>query len=67
MKYVKYTSVGMSLSGRAGKVSYLHSYCYDIMNSTTAGPHGEEVEGDPPPGAKCAWCGKSIEEEKVSV
>lgn len=60
MKYVKYTSVGMSLSGKAGKVSYLHTDCHATMNTTTAGPQGEEIEGNPPPGTICVWCRKPI-------
>lgn len=67
MRYVKYTSVGLSLSGKAGKVSYLHTDCHNAMNATTAGPKGLEIEGDPPSGVKCVWCGKPIDEEKVIV
>lgn len=65
MKYVKYTSVGMSLSGKAGKVSYLHTACHDAMNMTTAGPEGEEIEGTPPPGVNCVWCGQPIESDAL--
>jgi hypothetical protein len=50
----------MSLSGKAGKVSYLHPDCHNTMNATTAGPQGEEIEGNPPAGAICVWCGKPI-------
>ncbi len=60
MKYVKYTSRGLSLSGKAGNVSYLHTDCHTTMNQTTAGPEGEEIEGNPPPGIACIWCGKLI-------
>jgi hypothetical protein len=60
MKYVKYISVGLSLSGKAGKTSYLHTDCYRAMNVTTAGPSGEIINGNPPSGVTCAWCGKSI-------
>lgn len=60
MEYVKYTSLGLSLSGRAGKVSYLHIDCHRAMNATTAGPKGEVIEGNPPDGVICVWCGKPI-------
>lgn len=59
MVYFRYTSLGLSLSGRAGKVSYLHESCYQEMNCTTVGPQGERLEG-PSPSSPCIWCGEEI-------
>ncbi len=61
MEYYKYVSQGLSLSGKAGKVSYLHCNCYQAMVTTTAGPEGKKTAGSPPAGAKCVWCGKGFE------
>jgi len=59
MEYYKYTSRGLSLSGKAGKVSYLHSSCHATMTCTTAGPSGQKMEGSPPD-VDCIWCGKPL-------
>jgi len=74
MKYVKHTA-GLYFTGRGGEVTYFHVDCHSIKNAraietleaafgklpdTADLRSGEIVEGDPPPDAVCAWCGKLI-------
>jgi hypothetical protein len=74
MKYVKYTS-GLYFSGEGGEVSYFHADCHaaknareDAMGEAAFGKRpnnvepwrGEVIDGDPPLGLICAWCGKPI-------
>jgi len=61
MAWYKYTSVGASLSGRSGKVSYLHDGCHAAMVCSTAGPEGERQENAPPPASRCRWCSEPME------
>lgn len=64
MACYKYISLGMSLSGKAGIVSFLHDQCAIALNSTL-GPEATITNEQPPEGAKCPWCGKGFEEENL--
>lgn len=81
MKYVKHTS-GLYFTGQGGEVSYFHADCHSTKNArelasleadfgklpTTAEPwSGEVIDGDPPPGLICAWCGKPILPEEKTL
>lgn len=56
----KYVSPGLSLSGRAGKVSYFDEHCYRAYIFSTAGPVGQQMEGAPPIGTRCYGCGREL-------
>lgn len=56
----RYTSIGMSLSGKAGKVSYLHDNCAVAFNATL-GPNAEKTNETPPVDITCPWCRKGFE------
>lgn len=56
----KYVSRGLSLGGRAGKVSYFDADCYSAFILSTLGPTGQRLEGAPPTGTRCYGCGKEL-------
>jgi len=62
MPYYKYTSVGLSLSRKKGKVTFLHEECAIALNQTI-GPDAIITNEKPPEDAKCPWCGKGFTEE----
>ena len=59
----RYVSRGLSLSGRAGNVSYFDADCYRAIILSTAGPTGRQIEGAPPAGTRCYGCGKELTSE----
>lgn len=59
----KFVSTGMSLSGKSGKVSFLHEECAIALNMTL-GPEAKITEETPPKDAKCPWCRKGFEERE---
>lgn len=62
MKVGKYVSLGMSLSGKHGKVSWFHAECVPLMD-VVAGGMPWVTEETPPEGAICRWCGALVIEE----
>jgi len=62
MNVYKYISLGLSLSGKAGKVSYLHEECGIALNCTL-GPNAVITTETPPQDARCPWCGKAFKGE----
>jgi len=59
--YYRYVSLGMSLSGKAGKVSYFHSRCW-LQLPVVAGSSAVRIVGKPPTSAMCYECRESIKE-----
>ena len=60
----RYISIGLSLGGTSGIVSYLHDRCAQKFNMTL-GPDAVPFDGEVPSNVKCPWCGKSLKEAET--
>lgn len=54
-EYYRYVSLGMSLGGNAGKISYFHKLCW-LKLPTVAGSNAEKMTDIPPEDAICYEC-----------
>ena len=59
----KYVSLGLSLGGSAGKVSWFHDDCA-LKMEIVAGGNPEKTDEQPPKDARCYFCGKLLQEKE---